>query len=98
MKKITLTKGYKALVDDADYKILHRQKWHVCVLPYTCYAYAGTGKVAMHRIIMGMKKGDGLEIDHLDNNGLNNQRANLEIVTRSENRQRGWDRKRKIKS
>ena len=49
----------------------------------------------MHRLLMGMKKGDGLEVDHLDGNGLNNQRKNLEVVTRSENRLRGWARKRK---
>ena len=94
MKKIPLTQGYKASVDDADYKKLLRWTWSVCILPYTCYAY-NNKKVSMHRLLMGMKKGDGLEVDHLDGNGLNNQRKNLEVVTRSENRLRGWARKRK---
>ena len=37
----------------------------------------------MHRIIMNPSK--GYEIDHKDQNGLNNQRQNLRIVTRSQN-------------
>lgn len=104
MKRISLTKGYEALIDDADYKMLLKFIWRATELPYTTYVYTATynpnkyprqQNISMHRMIMGMKKGDGMEVDHLDNNGLNNQRANLEVVTRSENAQRGWDRRRK---
>ena len=34
---------------------------------------------------MGLVKGDGKEIDHLDNNPLNNTKSNLDICTRSTN-------------
>jgi bifunctional DNA-binding transcriptional regulator/antitoxin component of YhaV-PrlF toxin-antitoxin module len=39
----------------------------------------------MHRQILGLKKGDGLEVDHIDHNGLNCQRDNLRIATHLEN-------------
>jgi hypothetical protein len=36
----------------------------------------------------------GMVVDHLDGDGLNNQRANLEIVTVSENARRWHNRNR----
>lgn len=39
----------------------------------------------MHRVILGLEKGDKLEGDHKDGNGLNNQRRNLRVATRTEN-------------
>ena len=35
----------------------------------------------------------GYTIDHLDNDGLNNKLNNLELVTKSENLKRRWDRR-----
>ena len=37
----------------------------------------------MHRLIMN--EPIGLQIDHIDNNGLNNQKNNLRIVTNQQN-------------
>lgn len=37
----------------------------------------------MHRLILKPKQGQ--EVDHIDHNGLNNTRANLRVVTHSEN-------------
>lgn len=85
MKKISLTKGKYALVDDEDFDELSKYSW--------CspgrYAERGTFKngihkgILMHRQIMGAKKGQ--EIDHIDRNRLNNQKSNLRFCTRSEN-------------
>lgn len=75
-----------ALVDDEDYPIVSRFAWSL----NGRYAYASfsTGKrthaIQMHRLISG-HLGDGLVVDHMDGNGLNNQKANLRPCTQGEN-------------
>ena len=92
MKEIVLTKGKVALVDDADFDWLNQWKW---------YAYDNSGrgwyaigyfkiskhcyeKARMHRLILGVTDDKSL-IDHIDGNGLNNQRINLRLCNSSEN-------------
>jgi len=86
---------YFVLVDDADYDWLNQWSWYACVEPNTVYAkrdlYIETinGKhiyetISMHRLIVGLTNED-LETDHIDRNGLNNQRENLRISTRGQN-------------
>ena len=91
MKKIKLTQGKYALVDNADFKWLSRWKW--C---YSSGGYAKRGTVkriegirksiqfAMHREIIQTPK--GMHTDHIDGNRLNNQRRNLRIVTCAQNK------------
>jgi hypothetical protein len=89
MKEIQLTKGFVALIDDEDYDLLIQFNWHVRddrnnLYAATNLAINGRGRtVPMHRIIMNTPL--GLEVDHRDHNGLNNQKHNLRNCTRTEN-------------
>ena len=90
MKEIELTLGKKALVDDADFEWLNQYKWSAVKGTYTFYAARSAkdenGKfkrVQMHREITQTPK--GLQTDHADGNGLNNQRSNLRVCTIQQN-------------
>ena len=90
MKRIPLTRGKFALVDDADYEWLSKRKWWYrdCGSNY-CYAGSQVRKsnvihyLYMHREIM--QPLPGMEIDHKNGNGLDNRRCNLRICTRAQN-------------
>jgi hypothetical protein len=96
MKEIFLYRTGKepliVTIDDEFYNIISKQRWNV-MMPNDQLAYAtsiDTGKtVYMHRRIMEIYLGRFLdskeEVDHIDNNGLNNQISNLRVVTRSQN-------------
>ena len=89
MKEIRLTRGRIALVDDEDYDSLNKHKWIAHKQSSGDYAvrsdYVNGSRVSlfMHRIIMDTPQ--GLEVDHIDHNGLNNQKSNLRNCTRQEN-------------
>ena len=91
MKKIPLTQGKFALVDDGDYEMLNQFKWFALKRPHTFYAARNIpgGKrqktIYMHTVIMQTPK--DMEVDHRDGNGLINQRYNLRVCTRSQNSQ-----------
>ncbi len=85
MKQIALTQGEFALVDDDDYENLIRFKWSIIKLKRRSYARSViVGKhYYMHRLIMDAPA--GVEVDHVDHNGLNNSRSNLRFATRVQN-------------
>jgi HNH endonuclease/AP2 domain len=90
MKTITLTQGKVAFVDDADFEWLSQWKWHALYVKRRDTWYAGRTDcsgprprtVRMHRLIMG--EPEGIQIDHKDGVGLNNQRGNLRLATDSQ--------------
>jgi hypothetical protein len=86
MKEIPLTKGYVALVSDADYERVSQFKWQAKVNHHTVYARGRVdGKDQfLHRIIMNVTD-PMIYIDHRDHDGLNNQRKNLRVCSRSQN-------------
>ena len=88
MKKIPLTQGKAALVDDADYEWLNQWKWCAVKMCHFYYAVRHAKQdnarvLYMHREIMSAPK--GLDIDHIDHDGLNNQKINMRLCTRQQN-------------
>lgn len=86
-----------AKVDKQDVPLVSRWQWHLQRGRKTSYAYRsehikGTASDSrgyyMHRVILGLPAGSGhsIQADHIDFDGLNNTRANLRIVTNSENK------------
>ncbi len=92
MKRIPLTRGKFALVDNIDYPNLILLNWYAHLRHGTWYSSTSLkdekGKfriISMHRYILNLKHGDGKIIDHKDHNGLNNQRNNLRICNKKQN-------------
>lgn len=86
MKEIILHNGMRCKVDDSNFEELSKFPWAGHQHKNgTWYAErTKTGKViAMHRQIMGFP--EGLLVDHIDHDGLNNQKVNLRIATRAQN-------------
>ena len=85
MKEIKLTQGKVALVDDEDFQYLNQFKWyaHKKHINYYAYSYINNKKILMHRLIL--KTPNNLIVDHIDHNGLNNQKSNLRNCTYLEN-------------
>lgn len=87
MRKIKLTQGKYALVDDKNYEWLNQWKWNTFKTGQSWYAHTrmGSEKVSMHRLILGLSKGDGKQTDHANHNGLDNREFNLRICNSSQN-------------
>jgi hypothetical protein len=91
MKKIKLTQGKFALVDDEDFEALSKHNWHVGYnAPNQFYAKRWgkvcekrNGQILMHREIM--KTPDELQVDHINGNKLDNRKCNLRNCTHAQN-------------
>jgi len=95
-RTIPLTKGYVTVVDDEDYERLSEQSWWALVAPNDrVYAVRSASRVErmvglprnvyMHREILGVVMNSSQDVDHHNHDGLDNQRANLRLCSRSNN-------------
>jgi hypothetical protein len=95
MKEIKLTQGKVSIVDDEDFGWLNQWKWYARWSGHHWYAVRSDFSeqkrrtIHMHRAIIE-RHGfylKGFDVDHINNNGLNNCLNNLRPATRSQNHQ-----------
>lgn len=78
----------EALIDATDSDMVLKRRWR-----RTAYGYAITGSplartdIPMHRLILGLERGDPRQGDHRNGDRLDNRRGNLRIVTNAQNAQ-----------
>ena len=86
MRKIKLTQGKYALVDDDDYEWLNQWKWGT-YLSHGRWIVSRVApvnkKIFMGRLILDAPK--GMLVDHANQNTLDNRRRNLRLATPSQN-------------
>lgn len=99
MKEIPLTQGFVALIDDDDFDLVSALKWRASP-GKNGNTYAVTGynlsarrralgikcnnpEIRMHRLITSCP--DGMEVDHINCDGLDNRKANLRICSHRNN-------------
>lgn len=86
--KVLVISNCAVTIDIEDYPLLSRYNWYVKHDKYCSYVVCDVWlnkkrcKLYMHRLIMGMRKG---EYDHINRNALDNRKENLRICTRKQN-------------
>jgi HNH endonuclease len=91
--RIPLGNDAVALIDDDDLPLVKGYQWEVHHIHGRNYEYHYARRFVredgvrrtqyMHRQILGVPK--GVDVDHIDGDGLNNCRSNLRPATRSQN-------------
>jgi hypothetical protein len=95
MRYINLTRDRRAIVDDEDYGLVRKHKWHFSG-KYAEREEREEGKrvgwIRMHRVIM--KTPDDMRCDHINGNSLDNRKANLRNCTQQQN---SFNRRKNLK-
>jgi len=87
MKQLPLSRGLYTLVDDADYDFLSMWKWSAKQYRNNCYAVRRDKSnkiIKMHRELLSLTN-PKIEGDHINGNGLDNQRKNLRTCSHQQN-------------
>lgn len=92
-KRIKLTKGKYAIVDNDVFETFNKYKWHTHYqAKWRAYARIHATiapkvrkSLYMHQAVIGRPLKKGMVIDHINGNGLDNRRENLRFVTARQN-------------
>lgn len=83
--EVKLTRGLVTIIDAEDFELVSQFKWFASRGSSTEYAQRKLGgtTIKLHRFILNAP--DGMQVDHINHNGLDNRRSNLRLCTHSEN-------------
>ena len=86
-----IVKGREVLIDDEDYERVMYYTWRI----NNGYVITNTKikdnqeklrfNLKLHRLVLNLKKGDGLIVDHINGNRLDNRKKNLRLVNHIQN-------------
>jgi hypothetical protein len=86
---LPITKGYQAIIDECDEGAVTVFRWNAQVTQKWVYARRSTEvggyktTITLHRFLM--KPPAGMMVDHINQNTLDNRRANLRLATPQQN-------------
>lgn len=77
--------SFDVLIDDEDWDKVKEYKWHIKKYVNSFYAAKNTddNTLLIHRFIMNCP--DGMIVDHINHNTLDNRKENLRICTKQQN-------------
>ena len=82
--------GYNVLIDDVDYEKIAKLSWYLHKtelrknLVYFRHTLSGK-TISLHRYIYGLDRLNGLVVDHINGDTLDNRKINLRAVTVEQN-------------
>ena len=85
MKKLRLSQGRSALMDDEDYPRVSGYAWWACQNPRSCAVrgWVDGREIYLHRFILDAPR--NMQVDHINGDALDNRRCNIRICTVREN-------------
>ncbi len=90
--EIPLTRGMVALIDAADFPLVGGDKWYALASRRQNRWYArrqvypaGGGRLVVHMHREIMCAAEGVMVDHINGNGLDNRRCNLRLASAAQN-------------
>lgn len=83
MATLTTNKGEQVLIDDEDYELLSQYTWRKYAYNRHVHTSINQQTILIHRMLM--KPAEGMVVDHINGDPLDNRKANLRVCTQAEN-------------